>query len=596
MKFFLTFVLSVNMLNSYSQNDISSAVKLKYETSAIDAIFYADSVLNLDKNFPDSILYVLKNYKALSYQKNGNDVKAITILMSLTDLLDSSSEDYVMLLLNLSNSNVALSNYTEATNFALEALKKSETKHFVKLIASSYNTLSYIYFKNNDFEKSLDYLVSSVDLHIKENDSLKLATTYNNMAIIFNRQDQYIESLIYNNKALEISKNISDWIGVGKSYANIGRVYFFKNNYKKAIKYYNFSIKNNCKYSIVNSIPYRNIGDAYQGLNDFDSSEIYYKRALNIELKNGNSDVIQTLYNSLLKSSIIQNNFELALQFQTKIDSLNKIKLEHENVESLKMLENQYKLIDSEKELAYKKDELIKEKEINFKNKLIFGGIVISIILLFLFLYQRIKNLKLKASKEKLQLEQKVLRAQMNPHFIFNALSAIQNSLLDNDPIVSATYLSRFAKLIRQNFDFISQKNILLRDEIDALKNYLDTQKMRFEDKFDYTIKIANDIDIDLIQIPPLLLQPFVENSIEHGFKSKKNKGLITIDVSSINNLICYQIKDNGNGYSNKNNDKKLHSIDVFKKRLKLRGQKDEKTFTLNTSTNGTVIKFCLKQ
>jgi len=183
----------------------------------------------------------------------------------------------------------------------------------------------------------------------------------------------------------------------------------------------------------------------------------------------------------------------------------------------------------------------------------------------------------------------------MNPHFIFNALSAIQNSLMDNEPIKSAGYLSRFAKLIRQNFDFINQKSILLKDEIDALQNYMDTQKLRYQDKFDYEINVFADVDINQVEIPPLLIQPFIENSIEHGFKNKKDKGKITINISKKDMNICYEIIDNGKGYKTLKKDGKIHSIDIVKKRLKLIGNNDEKSIKMETSDKGTNIKFCLK-
>ena len=205
------------------------------------------------------------------------------------------------------------------------------------------------------------------------------------------------------------------------------------------------------------------------------------------------------------------------------------------------------------------------------------------------------KNKTLKDEKEKLKLEQKVLRSQMNPHFIFNALSAIQNSLLDNEPLKSAGYLSRFAKLIRQNFDFINEKTILLADEIDALRNYMETQQLRYKDKFNYEINIHADIDINKVEIPPLLLQPFVENAIEHGFKNKTDKGLIQITFSKKEDAICYKIVDNGKGFDVNHKTEKIHAIDIFKKRLKLRENDEIKTFKISSSDKGTIIKFCLK-
>ena len=283
------------------------------------------------------------------------------------------------------------------------------------------------------------------------------------------------------------------------------------------------------------------------------------------------------------------NDYKNAIGYQRKFDSVNQYINKNKADENIRMLENQNKLKESK--------QLIENKNREVKNTRL---IIITLIILFLFItlysIQRLKAIKLKNEKNKILLEQKVLRSQMNPHFIFNALSAIQNSLLDNEPIKSASYLSKFAKLIRQNFDFIDKKSIFLHEEIDALKNYISTQKLRFNDKFNCDFNIADNIDVNVVKIPPLLLQPFVENSIEHGFKNKHDKGKISINISAKPHYICYEIIDNGNGFNTAIKDKKLHSFNVFIKRLQLLGREDEKTVKVNSSDKGTSIKFCLKQ
>jgi LytS/YehU family sensor histidine kinase len=253
------------------------------------------------------------------------------------------------------------------------------------------------------------------------------------------------------------------------------------------------------------------------------------------------------------------------------------------------MLENQNKLFQSKKELE-------QALRINNKNKIIFGVLISLAMLLIFTIFLKNRNTKLINEQDRLRLEQRVLRSQMNPHFIFNALSAIQNSLLDNDPIKSASYLSRFAKLIRQNFDFINQRKILLVEEIDALKNYMDTQKMRFKDKFDYEINVYADVDVNQVEIPPLLLQPLVENAIEHGFKNIKEQGIVTINISRKGSKICYKILDNGSGFLIRKSDKKTHALDIFKKRLKLLNNKDAESFNMDSSDKGTTLTFCLEE
>ena len=163
----------------------------------------------------------------------------------------------------------------------------------------------------------------------------------------------------------------------------------------------------------------------------------------------------------------------------------------------------------------------------------------------------------------------------------------------------SSTSLSKFAKLIRQNFEFTSKELIGLDEDLDALKNYIETQQMRFEDKFDYQINIGKNIDLSFIKIPPLLLQPFVENSIEHGLKSKKEKGNLIINILEKRGVFDFEIIDDGVGYKKieKVNDRE-HATDIFLNRLKLRGMNEEKTFLISPSLEngkGTKITFTLK-
>ena len=414
-----------------------------------------------------------------------------------------------------------------------------------------------------------------------------MSATYNNIAIIYKSMANFKQALLYNKKSLEISFLIKDNEGIGKSYSNIGRLYELFGKYDKAVEYYVKAIKNNEEIKLLNSIPYANIGEVFLIKKNYAKATENFLKAVKIEKTNTKS--AQNIYSSLLKTAIKQKDFEQALIYQTKFDSLYNINIKAQNEEQIKMLKNQHKLFKS-------KEEIVQYKSINIKNRIIFGILTGLLILLGLYWYQSTRNKVLKNEKEKLSLEQTVLRSQMNPHFIFNALSAIQNSLLDNDTIKSATYLSRFAKLIRQNFDFINQKSISLAEEIDALKNYLDTQKLRFQDKFNYEINIFSDVDVNLVEIPPLLIQPFIENAIEHGFKNKKEQGKIILNISKEKNKICYEIKDNGLGQLSAKNDGKTHSTDIFKKRIKLLGKKDEDSFVINTSKKGTTIKFCLTQ
>lgn len=171
-------------------------------------------------------------------------------------------------------------------------------------------------------------------------------------------------------------------------------------------------------------------------------------------------------------------------------------------------------------------------------------GIAIILLLTFFFLD------KIKAEKNKrlsAEIKLKALQSQMNPHFIFNSLNAIQQFIFSNDVTKSNHYLSRFASLMRKCYEYANLKFISIEDEIGFLENYLEIETMRFDDKFKFKIEVSPTVEV-YNKIPPLLIQPIVENAIKHGFKKLREGGVISIKFEEYNSLLKVTIIDNGIG------------------------------------------------
>jgi len=471
---------------------------------------------------------------------------------------------------------------------ALALFKKEKDKQFIAkttmLLADSNAFLSRK-------EKALEYITLSLEMFKEIGDKKGETKALNSLSHIEFQYNNFDKALEHIKQASDIQLEMKDIENLAASYNNIGYVLEQGKDYKAAKEYYQKAIQLNKKINRLNSSPLRNLGYVYLLNNAPEKCEILYLEALKIEEKAGRLSIQKEIYDVLLEVSIKDKNFENSSSYIEKRDSVGLLLTSLENKEKIKLVENQYILFANEKELQ-------QEKKSNAKNKIIFTILTGLLLFLGLFLVQRNRNSKLKFKQEKLRLEQKMLRTQMNPHFIFNALTAIQNTLLDDDPLKSSTYLSRFAKLVRQNFEFINKKFITLEEDLDALKNYIETQQLRFEDKFDYEIKVDADIDTSFIKIPPMLLQPFVENAIEHGLKAKREKGLLQIHVSEKGELMYFKVLDNGVGFNKKNvsNDRE-HAIDVFLKRLKLRNLGEEKLFSIQPleHQSGTKVIIQLK-
>jgi ligand-binding sensor domain-containing protein/putative methionine-R-sulfoxide reductase with GAF domain len=147
------------------------------------------------------------------------------------------------------------------------------------------------------------------------------------------------------------------------------------------------------------------------------------------------------------------------------------------------------------------------------------------------------------------EVEMQALRAQMNPHFIFNCLNSINRYIVKSDQTTASLYLTKFAKLIRRILDNSNSKTVVLTNELDALKLYIEMEALRFDKKFTYEIKIESSFSTDSVQVPPLIIQPYVENAIWHGLLHKEQNGHLSIRVSMISDtmLQCI-IEDNGIG------------------------------------------------
>jgi ligand-binding sensor domain-containing protein len=191
--------------------------------------------------------------------------------------------------------------------------------------------------------------------------------------------------------------------------------------------------------------------------------------------------------------------------------------------------------------------------------------------------------------KQLFELEQKALQLQMNPHFMFNSLNSIQSFVLKNDTDNAIRYLSKFSQLMRRTLSNSRESMISLQDEIQALTLYLEIEKLRFDEKFDYKIELDPAIDDSFIEIPPMILQPYVENAIIHGLMHSPHKGHLKIHISLKADTIVCSIEDDGIGREKAAEIKKASGIErksrgmlITKERLEILNQYSKDQYTVN--------------
>ncbi len=316
------------------------------------------------------------------------------------------------------------------------------------------------------------------------------------------------------------------------------------------------------------------------------------------------------IYENLMLSYKKQGNYIKAFEYQSKYITLKDSLFNEEKSMQIAEMETKYDTEKKEAEILA----LASENEINsleLENKTLalnqinymligLGGVLLLLgIVGYLFFQKR----KIKTEQETAQLEQKLLRTQMNPHFMSNALMSIQTYMYENKTEEAVKYIGRFGKLTRQILSASREDYIPLNEEVSFIKNYLDFQQLMFPNKLDYNVVLDDSIeDEEEILIPPMLSQPFIENAIEHGIRHLQDrKGNVLVSFKQENDNLMLEIKDDGVGrtVSHEVNEsvRKNHvsySTNITNERIDLFKRKYKKNinFTIADLAVGTKVTF----
>ena len=281
--------------------------------------------------------------------------------------------------------------------------------------------------------------------------------------------------------------------------------------------------------------------------------------------------VFEFNYALRLRVELYNLRFRLAMAQGQSAKAVDYLQAYYQNKDSLHAEQQvrQFELLMAEAE-ADKTDQKIRslsqDNELNqlrlLRTRYILGGIGAGVVIISLFLLLFFQRKRWKAEQKSVNLEQKLLRSQMNPHFIFNSLASIQNFVINQKATEASIYLSRFSQLVRNILDSSVDENVPLQKEIETIQNYLELQKVRYAGQFEYTLTVDEKIDEETMMIPPMLAQPFIENSIEHGIKYKETPGNIHIRFRLEDDMIRFEVEDDGVGRE------KAKEIELKQKRI----------------------------
>ena len=541
-----------------------------------NALFFAESI-----NSTKAIASIA-NYLASNFSIDGINDSALyyyTIALN-AGISNGDSLRLPPILINLGNEYANAGNYVDAANYSISAIRIKEQLKDSADIAYYYQKVGEVFKTADENEKWEEYTLKAYRLINNEKyaNVSAVAAIYNDLGGIAEYHGNYKQALLYYDTLISVGENNDFQSAIGVALSNRATVYKHLGEIDKALRSALQARKYKREKGYQKIYDNNLLSELYLEKQNSDESFKYALLAVNDNLSDNYPDEKMRAFKNLYKTEKNRGNFKEALIWNEKYKSLS---------DSIRDKDIRTQIVDLE--IGYQTEK--KEQQIELlttenqlkKQRMRTGFILIAVLIIVILLILYILNIRKRQAKlRENDLQLQVLRSQMNPHFIFNVLGSIQNFMLKNDNKKASNFLTQFASLTRATLDNSAAETISLANEIDMLKNYIELERMRSNNKFDFQINFDNDLEIDFINIPPMIIQPFVENSIKHGFKSSDRPGLLKLNITDKTDWIEFVIEDNGNGIQKNLTKPKAHrsmAMIIFEKRRKLIQQKFNKDF-----------------
>jgi tetratricopeptide (TPR) repeat protein len=624
-----------NLLNQSRNADtqrVKLYIALSDEYCDIDSdlgLQYSDSAISLSKKLKDENLMGSSHLsKGKNYAQKGeissaqaNYFKAFNIFKKTKNL-----ENEAVCSHNLAYTYSITGNNRKAIELETRSYKILMKLGNKKKAVNALNSIGVNYFYLSNFRTAVDFYLKSLKLAEEVHSEKDMAVAYENIALVYKRLGNHRKAYGYYEKSLKICKKINYIPGLINVYTNYGAAKDQNNEPRDALSLYRKGLKlaietknKRLEYGLytnigISQIALKNYVDAFKNLkiakiyyeanNDRNIGvvNLYYTEALlhvpDEVLKSesvnpaGRYRFAIANLSPLLEEAIKDEDLETEIQIRDMLskayekegrpsEALAQLRKFTKLKDSIYNFENSSQILEKEHRYEIEKERIISDAKIQHQKliKQISIGIGVFIIVTGVVMFigfrkrqsikQQQKELLLRARISDIEL--KALRLQMNPHFIFNSLNSISDYIQKNDTQKADFYLTKFAKLMRGTLENSEEREIPIAEELKMLELYMDLEKSRLKDKFSFEIRIDNDIDTEHTYIPPLILQPFVENSIWHGITNMEGEGKILIHITKDNSMLNCIVEDNGVGRDvGKSGDRKSFGMKITKDRLEV--------------------------
>lgn len=521
-----------------------------------------------------------------SYSNLGKFFEALELYNSATEKANKNADYYNLVsllnnrgnvLLRLGDIDGAIADYEQAINQLSNVSRKGQ-------LPSLMLNLGNIYHQTNQYEKAQYYYKKAFGEATAMNNTQVMARALLNQSLMFDLTKQSDSAYASIKKALGMNYVKTNPEMNTIAINMFGNHLLKADNYilaeKQLLKAYQLAIDHNLPNELSKAS--QGLGSLYFSLENYLLSIKYFEESLKLNQKSGNLDLQMKNLLSLSKAHEKMTNFSEALAYYKNYFLLNDSLFNIQKQEQVTQVEGRLNLKLKEEQLENQRLQLEKKnEEIQLQRVRISYVIIIAMLMIIMvvILYNR-KQIKssrnqLKLEQEKLETEHRLLRAQMNPHFMFNALNSIQAFISENNTMQAEIFLSKFARLMRYYLDSSSMSYVTMEEELDGIKLNIELEKLRMNNAFDFKIEIDPAVESEEIDIPPMLAQPFIENAIKHGLRSKHGNGFLKLhfELFDAKAIKCI-IEDNGIGrkaasqLTSKTNHHESKGISITQKRL----------------------------
>jgi len=567
----------------YFKSDYAKA--LEYYFRALQIAEKLENISHISE-ICGSIGILLKNQgeytKALEYYS-----KALDLAYQLDDLSWIAS-----CCSNIGNVYRKMWDYTRALDFYLKALKVFEENGEERRAAITYINIGDVYDEQNDIDKALNYYRKGLELSKKSNDKVNMSACFQNIGEVYSVWEMYDTARLYFKKSIDLNTELGYRHELDNCFTMIGITYEKESKYPKAIEYFEKSLELSQNESDKEgmAITLNNLARLHLKTGQTEIALGFAKRSMDLANQTGGKQMQKDASEMLSRIYERLGSTKKALKYFKVYSALKDSLFDSEKYKALAEMESKYKNEKNENELALLTEKNEIQKLIISKRNRFILALGLFLILIIVIGYLTLRHSRLKSKHRNIELEQRLLRSQMNPHFVFNSLIAIQSYIYKSDPLNAGDYLAKFADLIRLILENSRSEFVTLEKEIKTLELYLDLQALRFGNKFTYHISIGNEINPENTMIPPMLTQPFVENAIEHGIIQQDKPGIINIDFNLYNqNKLIFRVKDNGIGRQKaaelkRKRQEKHRSLatSITKERLDIFGRRYREKYNMN--------------